>query len=407
MSDIPEMSEITSIFETIDIIETSEIIQIPETMQRFEITEIINKPEIGVFVISLLVAIFLFCLIMGAVSFYKKHKNHKQNKTYLSEKLLEEEPEFSEEETEEIKIPESLKEQKENKDGKPNFKAETQTSQNIKYIRKNGIKQHIFWLLFYFALFWFMTGANFINFLILLAVYIVSIVLALSPLAKKLWRNVQGVRPLRIRPEKERLLPLFKEVYIEAVRTNPKLSKRIKLFIIDNMDINAYAFGRETLVITKGSLKLLNDDCLKGLIAHEMGHFSNHDTIMILFRAVSNLLMTLIMQIIYRIKTNLEISSKKSFIISIVREIFYIIYSVFVLIEMVGEFFILQVLRESEYRADMFALKCGYGEEMAGVLTELYELTFSKPETIRELMHSTHPPITHRIEVLEKIIYKR
>jgi len=54
------------------------------------------------------------------------------------------------------------------------------------------------------------------------------------------------------------------------------------------MTINAFAFGKSTLVLTRGSLELLNDDCLKGLIVHEFGHFSHRDTEAILLTTVSN-----------------------------------------------------------------------------------------------------------------------
>ena len=48
---------------------------------------------------------------------------------------------------------------------------------------------------------------------------------------ENLWRKVTGIRPLRLKSEKERLLPIFKEVYWEAVRANPKLSKGIPIHI--------------------------------------------------------------------------------------------------------------------------------------------------------------------------------
>ena len=88
---------------------------------------------------------------------------------------------------------------------------------------------------------------------------------------------------------------------MEAVKTDPTLSMNIKLYIQEDMDINAFAFGRETLVLTRGSLELLNDDGIKGLIAHELGHFSHYDTIVQLFAAVGNFYISLLTRIIYQI----------------------------------------------------------------------------------------------------------
>ena len=53
------------------------------------------------------------------------------------------------------------------------------------------------------------------------------------------------------------------EVYKQASKVNPDLPKNIKLYVQENMDINAFAFGKSTLVLTKGSLELLDDDGLK------------------------------------------------------------------------------------------------------------------------------------------------
>jgi len=212
--------------------------------------------------------------------------------------------------------------------------------------------------------------------------------------SERLWRWVSGIRPLRIRAEKERLIPLFEEVY-SAYPKNRKRNhtRNIKLYIQESMSINAFAFGRETLVLTKGSIDLLSDEALKGLIAHELGHFHNYDTMGALFAYVANLPMSLLMKKLRQKDSTLNDG--------LIKFLFSIIYSFFRLIEFTSDLIIMHHSRKQEYKADMLALKCGYGEELAGVLIQLYQISMEKPKSIGEMIRSTHPPITKRIERLE------
>jgi len=151
--------------------------------------------------------------------------------------------------------------------------------------RTNENWVYVAWFLFYFIFFSVITVG------IAIPIYIITVIVAFSSIAEKLWRSVSGVRPLRLKSEKERLAPLFMEVYKKAFEADPNLSQSIKLYIKEDMTINAFAFGSSTLVLTRGSLELLNDDCLKGLIAHEFGHFSHMDTEALLLSTVSNFFM--------------------------------------------------------------------------------------------------------------------
>jgi len=276
---------------------------------------------------------------------------------------------------------------------------------NIKAILKQN-KAYIFWLLFYFLLFWIITGANLVGFLLLFIIYGISILFAFSPLAEMLWRTVNGVRPLRIRLEKNRLYPIFKEVYAEAVQVDPNLSRQIKLYIKEDMNINAFAFGKATLVITRGSLELLSDECIKGLIGHEFGHFSNYDTVMVLFSTIGNLFYSLLMKFLKDIKDKLDEKAKGSFITGCFKGLFDIIYYFFRGIQFISDLILMNKSRENEYRADIFSLNCGFGENMAEALTQVYQMTVSKPQSIKAMINSSHPPITKRIEELEKHLYQ-
>lgn len=259
-------------------------------------------------------------------------------------------------------------------------------------------KAYVIWFLLYIITFSLITGG------IALYFYVPAIILAIMPDAEVIWRIVVGVRPLRLKSEKERLLPLFKEVYLKAYSTNPNISKRIKLFIKEDMTVNAFAFGRCTMVITRGSIELLNDECLKGLMAHEFGHFASKHTEAVLLFTVANLPMSFIMRKLTNAKNKFDQSkNRRSVIVGGFRMIVDTLYYIFKSIDFIGEIILMSSSRKSEYIADSFAVKAGVGKELCDVLTEIYKVSIEKPQSVREQFRSTHPHITLRIEQLEKV----
>lgn len=263
-------------------------------------------------------------------------------------------------------------------------------------MRSNWV--YIVWFIFYFILFSVLTFGVAIPF------YLVTVPLAFSPLAEKLWRKVSGVRPLRINREKDCLLPLFKEVYEGAITEAPYLSKGIKLYIKEDMSINAFAFGKSTLVLTRGSIELMDDDCLKGFIAHEFGHFSNFDTTANLFATVSNLFMSVIMKKLTDIKNGYDEKEGLGIFQSLFKFLFDVIYYFFRGIQFLGDLILMHISRQHEYMADIFALDSGYGESLVNALLQIYDISVEKPKSVKEQMKSSHPHVTLRIELLEKNI---
>jgi len=263
-------------------------------------------------------------------------------------------------------------------------------------IKRNWI--YIVWLSFYVILFSVITNG------IALLFYIVSVPLAFSPIAESLWRKVSGIRPLRIRLEKDRLLPLFKEVYLETAKNNPNLSKAINLYIQENMDINAFAFGRRTLVITRGSIELLSDEGLKGLMAHELGHFANNDTVMSLLAIIANFPLSIIIKIAANFKDHFDKEAKGGIVMGAFKIIYDTIYYFFTGLKFIGDLILMRSSRQSEFSADNFAYENGFGKDLTDVLIEIYKVSIDKPKSVKEQLKSTHPPITIRIERLEKVI---
>ena len=270
---------------------------------------------------------------------------------------------------------------------------------SILFLYRNWV--YIIWFLFYFLLFWLICGANIFSFLIVGSIYGIAILFSLSSLSESLWRSISGVRPLRTNREKERLIPLFKEVYTQVCETDNYISKEMKLYIQENMNINAFAFGRTTLVLTRGSIETLNDDCLKGLMAHEFGHFAYADPTVLQIAMIGNVFMLFLSKLICSKTDESRFKESKSILGSCFKALYDLFYGIYRFLRFIGDVMITSVSREHEYWADGFAFDCGYGPELIEVLYQLYAMTFDSPGNIKEQLRSTHPPITKRIEELE------
>jgi len=252
---------------------------------------------------------------------------------------------------------------------------------------------HLVWFGFYFLLFGILTGGSIIIF------YAIFLMLAFSNAGERLWRWVSGIRPLRLNAERERLIPLFDEVYDEYKTNTRRINRyrhQINLYIQETMDINAFAFGKETLVLTKGSIDLLSDEAIKGLMAHELAHFHNGDTARSLFAYVANLPLSMLMKKLRKIDSTLESG--------FIRFVFSIFFAIFRFIEFLGDLILMRHSREQEYKADMLALEWGCGEELAGALIQLYQISMEKPKAVKDMLLASHPPLTMRIEWLEAIL---
>lgn len=257
----------------------------------------------------------------------------------------------------------------------------------MKYF-KEGNFVYLIWIIFYTLLLWLFLGASATSFGLVVIAYISLTMIACTPLAEMIWRSFNGVRAVATQKEKDRLLPIFEEVYKVALENDKYLYKNIKLFIKDTMDINAFAFGKQTLTITKGSINLLNDEQLKGLMAHEFGHFSHYDTVVLLFSSTINLLMESFLRFVCWVTK--PIGFLHNIIMGFRNSLVFI-----------GDLILMSVSRENEYLADSFADECGYSENLINVLYQFYETSMEEPAKFMEQLRSTHPPLVTRIEWLE------
>lgn len=150
--------------------------------------------------------------------------------------------------------------------------------------------------LIYGVLTWVIFGMSVTAFWITYLFYAFSLMVAFSIIGEYTLRFLMNVRRPMTQKEKDYLIPIFIDVYADVIRKrNRKFTKNgynvagnINIYISDSMSINAYCFGRRTIVVTKGAIKTFSEEQLKGIIAHEFGHIVHGNTKALLFNKIGN-----------------------------------------------------------------------------------------------------------------------
>jgi len=278
-----------------------------------------------------------------------------------------------------------------------------------RFLRSNIL--YILWFIFYILFAWLLLGATLIGFAIVVIIYGVSIVIALSPIGEGLLRLIENCREPATEEERRYLMPLFEEVFESAKEINPKLSSKMKLYIMDAMYVNAFAIGRHTIAITRGAISTFTADELKGILAHELGHMNFGHTKALLLSVIGNMFFSLIVWFLRLILRFLQ------FIANLVSEfnlsaiIFSIIIFIMQWVVEITTFLFINLnqitlalnSRYNETQADTFAYEMGYGRELIASMYILQKISMNADVTIFERLKSSHPHIAQRIGHLERL----
>lgn len=275
----------------------------------------------------------------------------------------------------------------------------------LKKLAKNYV--YIIWIVLYFTIAWYLLGADWNSFILVFFLYGISILIALSPVGEALLRFIEKVRPIRTKEEKEYLLPIFEEVYENAKEKDEKLNDNIKLYIIDNMYVNAFAIGRKTIAVTMGAIQTFTQDELKGIIAHEFGHLSNGDTKALLISTIGNGIFTILIFIlkIILLITDIIFSLTKIPFLNIFTIIAEFIFDIgVILFSYISQILLSINSRQNELWADTFAFDIGYGEELVSSLYILQKISLPQNLSILDRLRASHPNTARRIEQLENLL---
>jgi heat shock protein HtpX len=278
------------------------------------------------------------------------------------------------------------------------------TGKVIRFLRSNVA--FLIWMAICFGVYLlvFFQALNVLAFVVVL--HLISLCVAFSPVGEWFMRVRDKARKIEIASEANYIMPLFNEVYEEALKKYPNLSKRIQLYIKDDTSVNGYAYGSNTIVITCGSPEMMDEEQLKGLFAHEFGHIAGGDTKMLLALVIGNgffsvfyiIASLLVWGLNYFIKDN-----EKFLYVRIPLQIIRFVFVKFILlIQLLSAALIALGQRGNEYRADEFACEIGYREHILSVLYLLHEMNMTHSQSLAEKLVSTHPLTPKRIARLEQ-----
>lgn len=238
------------------------------------------------------------------------------------------------------------------------------------------------------------------------AVYIVSVSVALSPVGEWILRRQTGCREIERADYKERLIPLFEEVYSKAKEKDLRISTDIKLYMNNDMQPNAFATGRNTICLTRGLLNY-SDEEIKAIFAHEFGHLHYKDTDSLLLITVGNFIVTsffVVSRLIFRFfgfTFAIVNRSWGAWILTLLMDVIYV--GMFNLWTWLGTMLVLHSSRGREYEADKFAFDTGYGNSLAQALDKIGTYSGERSKGLFATLMSSHPETDSRIAKLQEL----
>lgn len=216
-------------------------------------------------------------------------------------------------------------------------------------------------------------------------------------------RNVEDVRHIATKKEKEYLLPLFEDVY-NTFRKNYNISNNIKLYIIDTRNIDAFSIGANTIVVSRGIIDTMSKDELKAVIAHEFSHIVRGDSqarlVLYIFTSIPFFCILVMCRLLRRALDTI----KNPIIYLILAIIYYFIYAIVLFVSAVSCLVMGFGGKYSEYKADKLTQNVGYGNELISALYTLYDIQINDKQSIVKRISDEHPKIAYRIEQLEEVL---
>lgn len=209
--------------------------------------------------------------------------------------------------------------------------------------------------------------------------------------------------------DRDRLALAFENVLQNGERLGYTF-KNPKIYLSEEETLNGFSCGN-AIVINRG---LMNSGCLEAAIAHEIKHFKYHDsitsclicnTVTVLFLLTMFLFSVYILVIALMIVIAAAIAGRVTGGViagSIIMRILGKIKNAFMRVSLFCVNALQMVLsRHSEYKADEFAVRLGYGEQLKQFLRLTYKNR--KMMSLPEQLLSSHPSDSKRIAHIQKI----
>ena len=225
---------------------------------------------------------------------------------------------------------------------------------------------------------------------------------------------------------------LVLENVVEEMSIAAGMPKPPEIYVIDTPMPNAFATGltpdKSAVAVTTGLLTELNRDELQGVIAHEIAHIINRDTMYMIFAGIMIGTIVLMSEYGKRMMRGTGRSSRRRSASNNDVILFIVCLVLIILAPIMAEILYFSISQRREYLADACAVKftrypTGLATALAKINSSLY--VFRDADKITSAMYivhpldyekqyknmysmfgnlfSTHPPTEKRIAVLEKM----
>ena len=223
----------------------------------------------------------------------------------------------------------------------------------------------------------------------------------------KMALKMSGAKPID-ESEAPRLYQIVRELSTRADLPMPRL------YMIPQDQPNAFATGRNpkhsAVAVTRGITKLLSEDELRGVLAHELTHIRNHD---ILIQSVASAIGAAITYLAYMF---MWFGGDDNSPLSLVANLALIL-----LAPIAASIIQLSISRQREFAADAGGAEiCGNPESLASALLRLEQGAEAMPMNVNQAaeplyivkpfkgkgiagLFSTHPPIEERVRRLRQM----
>lgn len=215
--------------------------------------------------------------------------------------------------------------------------------------------------------------------------------------------------------QRYKLQQCFLRVNSKANQKYAHMPKNTKIYIVPDQKIQAYAFGWRSIGVTEGALNL-DSRTLEALIAHEVGHVVNGDSVLNMVLSANAISLVVLMAfyqfaiiaVVYLIvilaclfglfKLNFLSFMVTTKITGLLKKIGKVIQQ--------GAFHVFQIVirafgRKGEIMADSFACSLGYAFYLRRFL-ERFDTTGSQRDSLLDVIYATHPSSEVRIRNIKK-----
>ncbi len=235
-----------------------------------------------------------------------------------------------------------------------------------------------------------------------IGVYLIGQIIAFSFVGEWMMRVIYCCKSLDRLENGARMQELFDEVLSNAIEKGYKLPKDVKLYVKFDNVLNAFACGKKTVVM-HNILAECDEDVIKAVFAHELGHIINSDSFKLQSVKVGNIVVSL-MFLIYRFVGSLVVKFFTIFGVTISRGAYFVINVVILglimyIWDLIGVLLVTFSMRKCEIIADNIAKDLGYQEGLERLLNWANEGEV-KNMSLFEKMTSTHPVVQKRLENL-------